>query len=134
MNQLNVSKTRGKKQTFQYGNDSLSITELVEKNEIVNYLEKDGQLTYGSQREKLRKLSRKEGNNLQRLVAEYATQNPPRQQQQVRDTLYGRQRRRANLPKKYTNGRAMFGSEPPPKVSRRPAGVIIINGENLTAR
>ena len=44
---------RGKKQTFTYGNESLSITELLRKPEIVGYLEKDGPLTCGSQREKL---------------------------------------------------------------------------------
>ena len=48
MNNIVLNKTmndlkRGKKQMFQYGNDTLSITELLQKPEIVNYLEKDGQ-------------------------------------------------------------------------------------------
>ena len=55
---MNVPNLRGKKQTFTYGNDSLSITGLLRKPEIVGYLEKDGPLTQGSRREKLRKLLR----------------------------------------------------------------------------
>ena len=134
MNVSNDSGTRGKKQTFQYGNDSLSITELLKKNEIVNYLEKGRKLTQASRRDKLRKLLNKEGNNLQRLVTEYNLQNPPpQQQQQVRDELYGAQRIRAGLPKKDTKGR-VIGPERQPKVPKEPKGVIEINDENLTAR
>ena len=124
---------RGEKQTFPYGNESLSITELLRKPEIVGYLEKDGLLTYGSQREKLRRLLRDERINPQ-LVMEHAARNPtaPR----VQDTRYGTQRRRAGLlPKKTTKGEVLFGPEPPPKAPRRPPStIIIINGDNMTAR
>ena len=122
---------RGKKQTFTYGNDSLSITKLLRKPEIVGYLKKDGPLTYGSQREKLRRLLR-DGRINPRLVMEHVAQNPtaPR----VQDTRYGKQRRRANLPKKTTNGKMIFGPEPPPRPKRPTVGAININGEFLTAR
>ena len=46
---MNVPNTRGRKETFQYGNDSLSITELLQKPEVVGYLERDRPLTYASQ-------------------------------------------------------------------------------------
>ena len=46
------------KETFYYGNGSLSITELLQNNKIVNFLQRGSQLTYASQREKLRKLLR----------------------------------------------------------------------------
>ena len=105
---MNVPNMRGKKQTFTYGNDSLSITELLRKPEIVGYLEKDGPLTYGSQQEKLRKLLREGRINLQ-LVMEHAAQNPT--VTRVQDTRYGTQRRRANLPRKTTKGEVLFGSE-----------------------
>ena len=129
--EINVPSMRGRKQTFTYGNDSLSITELLQKPEIVGYLEKDGPLTYGSQREKLRKLLR-EGRVNPRMVMEHAARNPtaPR----VQDTRYGTQRRRANLPRKTTRGEVLFGPEPSPRVPRRPRSAIIINGENLTVR
>lgn len=56
MNNLSLKSTkRGKKQMFQYGDDTLSITELLQKPEIVNFFEKDGQLTQASRRDKLRK-------------------------------------------------------------------------------
>ena len=131
------SVTRGKKQTFQYGNDTLSITELLQKPEIVGYLERNGPLTYASQREKLRKLLRNEKINLQQEVAEYtaAAQNPP-QPPRVQDTRYGSQRRRANLSKKDKKGRVLFGPkapEPPPRAPRR-LFTLNINGENLTVR
>ena len=92
---MNVPNMRGKKETFTCGNDSLSITELLQKPEIVGYLEKDGPLTYAFQREKLRKLLR-EGRINPQVVMEHAARNPtaPR----VQDTRYGTQRRRANLP------------------------------------
>ena len=94
MNVPNVR--RGRRQTFQYGNDTLSITELPRKPEVVGYLERDRQLTYASQREKLRKLLR-EGNINPQLVAGHAARNPvaPR----VQDVRYGAQRRQAGLPR-----------------------------------
>ena len=87
---------RGLKQTFNYGNDSLSITEILEKPEVVNYLEKGRRLTYASLRDKLRKHLRKNGNDLQRLVDEYNLNNPQQQQQQqgIRNFVYGAQRHR----------------------------------------
>ena len=121
---------RGKRQTFIYGNNTLSITELLRKPEIVRYLEKDGPLTYASQREKLRRLLR-EGRINPRLVTEHTTKNPtaPR----VQDTRYGEQRRRANLPRTTTKGEVLFGPERPPKAPRRPPSTITINGESITA-
>ena len=115
---------------FQYGNATLSITELLQKPEIVGYLEKDGPLTHASQREKLRKLLRLEKIN-PHLVSEYAVQHP--REEIIIDTRYGTQRRRANLPKKDTKGRILFGPEPAPIPQRRNR-VILINGERFTAR
>ena len=121
---------RGLKETFNYGYDSLSITELLLNNIIVNFLQRGSQLTYASQRKKLRKLLR-EKKITPRMVAEYAAQNPLPQQQIQLDTRYGSQRRRANLTKKNTKGQVLFGPEPKP---RRQPGSIIINGEKLSAR
>ena len=73
---MNVSGTRGRRQTFQYGYETLSITELLRKPEVVGYLEKDGPLTYASQREKLRRLLRSGRINQQR-VKEHEARNPP---------------------------------------------------------
>ena len=122
---------RGRRQTFQYGDETLSITERLRKPEVVGYLEKDGPLTYASQREKHRRLLRHRTIN-PRLVTEHATQNPP-QPARVQDTRYGTQRRRANLPRKSVKGEVLFGPEPPPRAPRRPSSAIFINGENLTA-
>ena len=131
MNVLSLNRKRGKKETFPYGDDSLSITELLKKPEVVNFVERDdGPLTYASQREKLRKLLRN-GRINQQLVMDYAAQNPPTMQ--VQDNRYGAQRRRANLPMRTRDGRVLFGPEPPPRL-RRPVGTIVINGDRLTAR
>ena len=125
---------RALKQIYKYGNDSLSITDLLGKDEIVNYLEQGKKLTYPSQREKLRKELGKHGDYLEQLVKIYNLQNPP-QQREIRDDLYGAQRIRANLPKKDTRGNVFFGPEKPLQPPRRkPIGVINVNGENLTAR
>ena len=136
MNQFNVFKTRGKKQTFQYGNNYLSITELLKKPEIVNYLGKDKKLTYASQRDKLPKLLREKGDGLQQLVTEHNLQNPPRQQQQQAENtpLYGAKRVRAGLPKKNTKGQAIGPARQPIPRRGPPVGIITINDENLTAR
>ena len=131
--EINVSGTRGKRQTFQYGDDLLSITELLRNPaEVVGYLEKDGPLTYASQRENLRRLLR-EGRINPQLVTEHATRNPP-QPTRVQDTRYGTQRRKANLPGKTVKGEVLFEPEPPSRAPRRPPSVITINGENHTAR
>ena len=66
---------RGLKETFNYGNDSLSITELLQNNRIVIFLQRGSQLIYASLREKLRKLSQ-EKKITPRMVEEYAAQNP----------------------------------------------------------
>ena len=126
---------RGLREMFNYGNENLSITDLLKKTEIVNYLERNGPLTHASKRDKLRKLLREKGDGLQQLVTEHNLQNPPRQQQVQENTpLYGAQRIRAGLPKKDTKGR-VTGPERQP-IPRRgpPAGIITINNENLTAR
>ena len=129
---MNVSGTRGRRQTFQYGDETLSITELLRKPEVVGYLEKDGPLTYASQREKLRRLLRS-GRINQQLITEHIARNP-QQPPRVQDTRYATQRRRANLPRRTTKGEVLFGPEPPPRAHRRPPSAIVINGENLTAR
>ena len=127
---MNVPNMKGKKQTLTYDNESLPITELLRKLEIVGYLEKDGPFTHGSQREKLRKLLR-EGRISPQLLMEHAAQNPtaPR----VQDTRYGTQRWAANPPKKTTKEEVLFRPEPPSKAPRRPVGAITVNGENFTA-
>ena len=107
---------------------------MLEKPEIVIYLERNRPLTHASKREKLSETLREHGDNLQELVTNYNLQNPPPPQQRQQEVpLYGAQRRRANLPKKDTKGRVLFGPEPPPRAPRRPRGSVIINGENLTA-
>ena len=128
--------TCGKLVKYKYGNDSLSITDLLEKNEIVNFLEKGKKSTYPSLREKLRKELRKHGDDLEHSVVNYNLQNPrQRQEREIQDNLYRAQRRRANLPKKDTKGNVFFGPERPPQPPKRKRiGVIQINGENLTAR
>ena len=76
---------RGLKETFNYGYVFLSITELLQNNKIVIFLQRGSQLIYASQREKLRKLSR-EKRITRRMLEEYAAQNPlPQEQIQVID-------------------------------------------------
>ena len=127
---------RGLTKFYNYGDDdSLSITDLLKRPEVVNYLEQGKELTYASQREKIRKELRKHGNNFKDIVAEYNLENPVEQErQQQRDILYGSQRGRRNLPKKDTKGRVLFGPEKPPGPPREPRISILINGERLTAR
>ena len=126
---------RGLLKKYNYGNDSLSVTDLLKKPEVINYLEQGRKLTYASQREKLRKQLAKFGGNFKDIVADYNLGNPVKQQGQgQRDTLYGAQRRRRNLPKKDTKGRVLFGPEKPPRPPREPRISILINGERLTAR
>ena len=64
---------RGLKETFNYGNDSLSIAELLQNNRIVNFLQRGKQLTYATQREKLWELLR-EKKITPKMVEEYLTQ------------------------------------------------------------
>ena len=130
-------KTRGMKKLYNYGDSSLSITELLEKPEVTNYLEQGKKLTYASLREKLRGRLKKFGDNLKDIVDSYNLENPVGQQQrqEQRDTLYGAQRVKAGLDKKDTRGRVVGGprvnNRPPPRNPRVP---ILINGERLTAR
>ena len=135
-----MSEKRGLKKIYNYGDSFLSITELLEKPEVTNYLEKDNKdkkLTYASLREKLRGKLKRLGDNLKEIVDQYNLENPVEQQQrqQQRDTLYGAQRVKAGLPKKDTRGRVVGGprvnNRPPPRNPRVP---ILINGERLTAR
>ena len=127
---------RGLKQIYEYGNENLSITDLLKNPEILNFLVKNK--TYASKREKLRKLLREHGAGLRQRIDEYNLRNPPQpQQQEFREnaSLYGAQRRRANLPKKDTKGNIFFGPEKPSQPSiRKRIGVVNINGENLTAK
>ena len=131
-----MNNARGVKQIYNYrDDDSLSITDLLKKPEVTNYLEQGKKLTYASLREKIRKELRKHGNNFKDIVNEYNLENPVEQEQQrQRDTLYGSQRRRRNLPKKDTKGRVLFGPEKPPRPPRKPRNPILINGERLTAK
>ena len=126
---------RGLTKFYNYGNDSLSITALLKKPGVVNYLEQGKKLTHASLREKIRKKLEKFGNNFKNIVDEYNLENPVEQEQQrQRDTLYGAQRRKRNLPRKDTKGRVLFGPEKPPRPPRKPRIPILINGENLTAK
>ena len=125
---------KGLKEFYNYGDDSLSITDLLKKPKVTNYLEQGKELTYASQREKLRKLLARFGDNFKAIVDEYNLENPVGQERQgQRDTLYGAQRVRAGLDKKDARGRVV-APRPPPPPRRRRIGVIRINGENLTAR
>ena len=123
---------RGLKQIYKYGEDSLSITDLLKKPGVVSYLQKDRELTYASQREKLRKQLAKFGNNFKQIVDEYNLENPAAGQRRQQDTLYGSQRVRAGLDKKDTRGRIVAPRVP--KVPRVPKNPILINGEKLTAK
>ena len=129
---------KGLRNLYNYGNDSLSITDLLEKPDIVNYLGQGKTLTYASLREKLRGKLKKLGSNLKEIVGSYNLENPVgqgQQQRQQRDTLYGAQRVKKGLAKKDTRGRVIGGprvnNRPPPRNPRVP---ILINGERLTAR
>ena len=124
---------KGLKVLYKYGEEqNVSITDLLKKTEVVNYLEKDRRLTYASQREKLRKQLEKFGDNFKDIVDEYNLGNPVEQQQRQRDTLYGSQRVRAGLDKKDTRGRIVAPRVP--KVPKVPKNPILINGEKLTAK
>ena len=128
---------RGSRKFYQYGEEqNVSITALLRRPGVINYLEQGKELTYASLREKTRRQLERFGNNFKDIVDEYNLENPVEQErQQQRDTLYGAQRRRRNLPIKDTKGRVIGGPRKPPQPPRRRRiGVIRINGENLTAR
>ena len=73
---------RGLTKFYNYGNDSLSITDLLKKPEVTNYLEQGKKLTYASQREKIRNKLEKFGNNFKDIVVDYNLENPVEQEQQ----------------------------------------------------
>ena len=79
------------KGTFNYDNDSLSITESLQNNKIVNFLQRGSQLTYASQRDILQKFLLKK-TITPKMVEEYSTQNPLQQQQVQIDTRFGSQK------------------------------------------
>ena len=89
---------RGLKQFYNYGNENLPITDLLEKPEIVNYLERNRPLTHASKREKLRETLREHGDNLQELVTYYNLQNPPPPQQRQQEVHIN------NITKKISSG------------------------------
>ena len=73
---------RGKKQTFPVGDGSLSITELLQKPDVVSYLERNGPLTEGSRRNKLlREL--KIGGITKEKVAEFMRQQQHQRQREI---------------------------------------------------
>ena len=126
---MSLNNRRSKKAFHVWGNTQKSITEILQDPNVQNYVKRG---TYASKREKLRKLL-KNKEITQELVEEHARRNPM-VPQQVQDTMYGSQRRRANLPRRTRRGEVLYGPDPPPRPRRRPGGAIIISGENLTAR
>ena len=67
---------RGKKQTFPFGDDSLSITELLQRPDVVSYLERSGPLTEGRElkvggitKEKIAEFMRQQQHQRQREIA-----------------------------------------------------------------
>ena len=124
---------KGLKQTFKYGGEEKSITDLLKLPDVLNFLEREKELTYPSLREKVRKFLRKYGDSFKELVDEYNLENPPPQQRRQRDNLYGAQRKRHNLPVKNTRGKIIRERPPQPPRERR-VGTINLNNENYTAR
>ena len=125
---------KGLRQVYKYGGEqNVSITDLLKKPEVVNYLEKDRKLTYASQREKLRKQLARLGDNLKEIVDEYNLEKPMDGQRQ-QDVLYGSQRIRAGLEKKDRKGRVVGGPRAEPSVRKPRGNPILINGEKLTAK
>ena len=92
--------TRGKIQYFPWGNTQKSITDLLEDPRIFDYVR--GR-TYASKREAIRKLLR------QGKLTPSVVGNLPSTSAQQPHTLYGSQRRRAQLPLKRTTGQVTEG-------------------------
>ena len=92
--------TRGKIQYFPWGNTQESITNLLEDPRISNYVRGS---TYASKREAIRKLLR------QGKLTPSIVDNLPFTSLQQPHTLYGSQRRRAQLPLKRTTGQVTEG-------------------------
>lgn len=107
---------RGLKKVYEYGEErNVSITDLLKKPEVVNYLGNGRELTYASQRNRLRRRLAKFGESLKETVDRYNLENPPGERRQ-RDVLYGSQRVRAGLGRKVREGS------------------IEVDGEKLTVR
>ena len=153
----------GKKQTFPFGDGSLSITELLKKPDVVSYLERNGPLTEGSRRNKLlRKL--KIGGITKEKIAEFMRQQQHQRQRQIArrprpqrgqifkfngkdQTLTQILEQNPNIKQAYqTRGvktllahrnllrkKLMVGRDPL-VTQKQPRGKININGEKLTAR
>ena len=79
---MNGSPKRGKRERFLYGDESLSITELLRKPGIAEYLQRNGPLTYESQRNKLRR-ELKVGNFTKEAVDEFLRQRQLQRQREV---------------------------------------------------
>ena len=117
--------TKGLKKIYNYGDETnVSITDLLKRKEIVNFLERGKRLTYPSLRDKLRFLLGEHRENLKNLVDEYNAEHPPSQEERVLDTDYGAQRRRKNLPLKDNKGNPMQGPRKFLSPPREPRKVI----------
>ena len=92
---MSLNNRRGKKAFYLWGDTRKSITQILQVPNVQSYVK--GR-TFASKREKLRKLLR-DGKITPELVRKHAERNSMAQPQ-VQDTMYGLQRRRANLPKK----------------------------------
>ena len=106
-------KKRGKKALYLWNGKDTSITELLTEPDVREFVSQGSTMTYASQRGRLRKLF-KDGKITPKLVEEYVKKYPVRQYN-VPDTLYGAQRRRANLHKKTKRGEVIYGPLLPPK-------------------
>ena len=73
---------RGKKQTFPFGDGSVSITELLQNSDVVSYLERNGPLTEGSRRNKLRR-DLKVGGITKEKVTEFRRQQQHQRQREI---------------------------------------------------
>ena len=124
---------KGLRILYKYGNDSLSITDLLKKLNVVNFLERGKESAYTSQREKLRKELREHGESFKEIVDRYNVEHPPPSlRKESVDTKYGAQRRRANLPMKDTTGKAIFGPGKFLSPPREPRKVIRGKGRHVS--
>ena len=123
-------KNRGKKALYLWNGKDTSITELLTEPDVREFVSQGSTMTYESQRGRLRKLF-KDGKITPKLVEEYVKKNPVRQYN-VPDTLYGAQRRRANLHKKTKRGEVIYGPLLPLKPKKELRSII--NGKHFTAR
>ena len=110
--------SRGRRELFNYGNESLSITELLNRPEVSNFVTRGMYMSHTSQRERIRRILHLGGVTPETVNA-YNRQNPLAQRQQAPDNLYGAQRPRAGLPKKDTRRRVIQGPQKPVPLPRR---------------